>query len=1017
MSDVLLIVPPMLSMRSACDGTSMLKAVLAQAGIGCDVLYLNVRFAEAIGERLYLALSESVKHHNSLVGEWLFAGEVFDDATPNPEAYLQAAQSGAFGPPYRYSRRSVERLRAARATVPAFLDDLMAEIPWDRYRVIGSVSGVAMVRMWVQILPIMAVFRRLRERQPAITTLVGGPHCDGEPGAAIARLFPWVSYVCPGEVERTAATLVRRLLTGPAAFDGESRDPSSLPVGVIRGGRSSARPTTPVPTPYVLDLNRLPYPDYADYYAQTHEQRARGAFQTLMPFEASRGCWWGEKHHCTFCGLNGEGMVFRSKTPERAAEELDALATSWGAERVQVLDKILSPAYLDTFVEVLARREQPLDLFFAAKANLTREQLRKLARAGIRTLQPGIESLSTPILRRMDKGTTLLQNVRLLKWCAEVGIRPIWNILYGTASEDPAEYARMAALVPSLTHLEPPASIGLIHLHRFSPELDRAEERGLVNVRAAAPYRYVYPFPGPDLDQLAQRLDFAYADGRDPERYTADLRAVAAPWLAGRDADRSHLTLRDLGDRIEIADTRPIAVRPLTVLQGPARLAYLALDEGTTVAGVQAALTSQGPDAPSEHIIAGWLNEWLDARLILQEGQRYLSLAVDPTLTEPSGRSRPPAHSASVRSIGARDSTPSLSLPPGMVPISLSWQRQRVRLLDLRGAQLREPTFGDTVQRWRQQPPEKRSVTMPFEQLLAAAEHERLEPPAGFVFHVGRCGSTLLARMLAVPDNHVVVKESSTVSLLLYDAANAAKSDDSRQDDAARLLAAIVPLLARGAAASPSRLFLKLMSWDILMVATLRRVFPTTPAVFLYRDAHAVVASLLEVSGLIDLPPDSPGALQRAQLLEQMGVPPDASEAAAYAHVWRATVQAALDLPADWLLTLDYADLAARPEQSLARVLAHFGLPPGPEMLAAMGSVAPFYSKGRDAQAVFDPAGAHYRSPLTPEQHAQVSAVIGDLPERLAAHRASLPDAARPRPDSPDPSAVEGALAGSGVPG
>ena len=64
-------------------------------------------------------------------------------------------------------------------------------------------------------------------------------------------------------------------------------------------------------------------------------------------------------------------------------------------------------------------------------------------------LQPGIESLSTPILLLMRKGVTAFQNVRLLKWCAEYGIHVFWNVIYGFWGELPEEYARLARLTPS----------------------------------------------------------------------------------------------------------------------------------------------------------------------------------------------------------------------------------------------------------------------------------------------------------------------------------------------------------------------------------------------------------------------------------------------------------------------------------------------------------------------------------------------------------------------------------------
>ena len=108
-----------------------------------------------------------------------------------------------------------------------------------------------------------------------------------------------------------------------------------------------------------------------------------------------------------------------------------------------------------------------LRICYEIKANLTKEQVRLLAQAGIRDVQPGIESLSTPLLRLMKKGCSRLQNIQLLKWCRELGVRPIWNILWGFPGEDPAEYSEMAAMMPALSHLQPPMSAAKLRLDRF----------------------------------------------------------------------------------------------------------------------------------------------------------------------------------------------------------------------------------------------------------------------------------------------------------------------------------------------------------------------------------------------------------------------------------------------------------------------------------------------------------------------------------------------------------------------
>ncbi len=53
------------------------------------------------------------------------------------------------------------------------------------------------------------------------------------------------------------------------------------------------------------------------------------ADRIFVPYETSRGCWWGQKKHCTFCGLNPLGMNYRAKSPERAVEIIDSSVVGW----------------------------------------------------------------------------------------------------------------------------------------------------------------------------------------------------------------------------------------------------------------------------------------------------------------------------------------------------------------------------------------------------------------------------------------------------------------------------------------------------------------------------------------------------------------------------------------------------------------------------------------------------------------------------------------------------------------
>ena len=181
----------------------------------------------------------------------------------------------------------------------------------------------------------------------------------------------------------------------------------------------------------VTDLDSLPFPDFDDYFSQLADSGVASGIRPILVFETARGCWWGEKHHCTFCGLNGEGMQYRSKSARRAREELDYLLDRHENRMVHVVDNILDFRYFDIVSGGARRPDVPAKLLLHDEGEPDQGSVAAAGAGRARDITPGIESLSTPILRLMKKGVTELQNVRLLKWCAELGIVPNWALMYG----------------------------------------------------------------------------------------------------------------------------------------------------------------------------------------------------------------------------------------------------------------------------------------------------------------------------------------------------------------------------------------------------------------------------------------------------------------------------------------------------------------------------------------------------------------------------------------------------------
>src|SRR5262249_36631233 len=288
---------------------------------------------------------------------------------------------------------------------------------------------------------------------------------------------------------------------------------------------------------------------------QLQASQAAGAVSPTLLVETARGCWWGERSHCTFCGLNGATMTFRSKTPDRVLEEITTLRERYGVRTFSVVDDIIDMSYFRSVLPRLADANLGIDFFWEIKANLTHHHVRLLRNAGVLSVQPGIESLSDHVLKLMRKGTTAFRNIELLKWCKEYGVKPYWNLLYGFPGETAEDYERTVELIHAIWHLDPPTGYGPIRMDRFSPYFADPSAFGMTNVRPMAPFTYLYPFEQRKLMNMAYYFDFDYADGRADDLYARAAIDLVRIWMA--DGDRGMLEMRsDAVGSLELLDTR-----------------------------------------------------------------------------------------------------------------------------------------------------------------------------------------------------------------------------------------------------------------------------------------------------------------------------------------------------------------------------------------------------------------------------------------------------------------------------
>lgn len=618
-SEVVLINMPFTVLSAPSIGLGLLKSGLTRIGIASKSLNLHLRFAEMIGQDAYTYI-EAITHPEQLAREWIFSESLFQHPKNRDiDGYVRDVLSikTVDDPELSvYSQACLDELvpaiLKAKARVEEFLDECLETALAYEPRVVGFTS------IFEQHAASLSLAKRIKSHRPDCFIIFGGSNCEGLMGAENFRQFDFLDVLVSGEGDFVFPEIVRSIL-------------ASKPIPAFPGVYNRHRPALrlvdqpPQNTPLIEDLDKLPIPDYDDYFEQLRASSLKLPEKPTLLFETSRGCWWGEKLHCTFCGLNGATMAFRSKSAERALDELVYLTNRHPGCSLNAVDNILDMRYFKTLIKLLAEGDYDFGLFYEVKSNLRKDQLRLLREAGVKIIQPGIESLSDNILKLMRKGVTAMQNIQLLKWCSELNIKVIYNIIWGFPGESTEDYKKMLELIPLITHLRPPVGAGTIRIDRFSPNFNQHRELGFSHLTPFPAYGYVYPLDPKAVYNLAYFFVPEHENLAIERSTTRGLSEEIKKWE--KIYERSELFFMDKGTQLLIWDLRPCAKEQLVILDDYSRLAYLACDEAKTIQQIHNSWHKTSPVPFDEIQLKEALDRFIDQSLMIKEGEQYLSLA------------------------------------------------------------------------------------------------------------------------------------------------------------------------------------------------------------------------------------------------------------------------------------------------------------------------------------------------------------------------------------------------------
>jgi ribosomal peptide maturation radical SAM protein 1 len=547
---------------------------------------------------------------NCGIGDWLFRQAAFPELPDKTETYFQRFFPRRDAQLDMLIRQVLEKRRG----FSELLDRLIAAYGLDQADLVGFTS------MFAQNVASFAMARRLKERNPRIVTVMGGANCETTMGQEIAKHVKQIDFAFSGPALKSFPEFVGNCLNHE--FEKNDRIQgvfSKANCALVQIGHGALGEDLDIDVPIELD--------YEPFLNALESNFPGNEIKPSILFETARGCWWGERAHCTFCGLNGLTMKYRAMGSAQAIAQFDSLFKKYSSRcaRFESVDNILERSYLKDVLPFINTPEHA-HIFYEVKADLSEADVQVLSKARVKFIQPGVESLSTSTLKLMKKGTSAFQNLTLLKNCALYDISPTWNLLIGFPGEAEDVYKKYLRDIPLLIHLPPPTGVYPVRFDRYSPYFVQAKQYGL-DLYPYDFYEMIYPFSNETVANLA----YYFVDRNYNAQYIMMMtkwidklkERVGAWWARWHGSDRAvhpMVFFKDNGTRPTIYDSRSgkviehevseIGKQVLEHLTKPRKIADLASD------------LSQIPNFNPEAEVASLR----DRGLVFEEGERFLSL-------------------------------------------------------------------------------------------------------------------------------------------------------------------------------------------------------------------------------------------------------------------------------------------------------------------------------------------------------------------------------------------------------
>ena len=395
---------------------SYLDQSLKHQHVVTNHIYLNV--ATAIGYEIYNEISKRT---------WL--SECVYAALLHPQQ-IDVIESLFHREAQRNKILSGLDFRVLIKTTQQVTDENLNQVDWWEIGLVGfSICAC-------QLTASLYAARQIKSKSPDVMVVAGGSTLSNPDCRKYLDVFNQLDVLVVGEGELPLRKLICHLES-----KGRINKTQTIP-GVITKNTNDDRIRS---FSQLSSLSDLPAPDYDEYFQKLNAFPREKRFFATLPVESSRGCWWQgrvaprKSKGCTFCNLNLQWHGYRQKANQKVITHIDGLTTRHQTLSVAFMDNVLPPGSINNLFSELGKVDKDLKMFAEIRATTKLKELMNMQAAGLHEVQVGIEALSTSLLQKMNKGTTAIQNLAIMKHCEALGLRNLSNLMLNFPGSEEAD--------------------------------------------------------------------------------------------------------------------------------------------------------------------------------------------------------------------------------------------------------------------------------------------------------------------------------------------------------------------------------------------------------------------------------------------------------------------------------------------------------------------------------------------------------------------------------------------------